>query len=195
MDPLPVNFELPVEHFGKHREARIVIAGDVNQARARAALREQRSHDVGVIRTPEKPLAQAQGIDDVTHQHNGIRIDSRQKLGQFPNPRAFVSKVDIGQEQSPDSGRSSRGGLHPPRVVNRYVRQMTTGRSIFYATGGCGTILERELRASGRGRALGSQLHAAQRKMTDELATTAQSALDLQLGPMPLEHVFDDSET
>ena len=57
---------------------------------------------------------------------------------------------------------------------------------------------------SGPGRSFGSdlgglghprQLYAAQRKMTDKFTAAAECALDLQLGPVALQHVFDNCKT
>lgn len=193
MNPLPVNFELTVEHFGKHRETRIVIAGNVDQARAGTTLGQQRPDNVGVIGTPEEPLAQTEGVDDVTYQHDALGVDSLEKLRQLPHARSLVSKVDVGQEQRANFDGSSMAGLHTPRVPKACVDQMTEGRSIFYVTEGCGNILESESGLGGD--LLVRQVHAAQRKVTDELTATPRRALNLQLGAVALEYVFDDSET
>jgi hypothetical protein len=65
---------------------------------------------------------------------------------------------------------------------------MTARLSIFYVTGACGRNLNR--------RRLGNtlQLHAAQGKVTDELAAAAERALDLELCTVAMQNVFDDSE-
>ena len=158
-----------------------MIAGNVDQPRARATFREERPNHVGVLVCPKESLSQAQRIDDVAGQHDLLGIDALQKLGQLANAGVFVAEMDIRQKQRTDfAGSPELTYRHAPRVVGRCVVQMTARLSIFYVTGSCeGNLNRRRLWHP-------CDLHAAQREMANEAAAGAQSAFDFQLGPMAL---------
>ncbi|HEY7996479.1 MAG TPA: hypothetical protein VIE14_06400, partial [Steroidobacteraceae bacterium] len=69
--------------------------------RAGALAREQRAHHLGVLGAPEGPPRQAQGIDDIAHEHDAVRLDVGEELIQFARPGVPVAEVYVRQEQRP----------------------------------------------------------------------------------------------
>jgi len=94
-----MDLELARQHLREHAEARVVIARYVDEPRARALPREQRSQHLGMRGRPESPPREAQGVDDVADQHDALGLDAVQELVQFPRPRVRESEMNVRQEQ------------------------------------------------------------------------------------------------
>ena len=106
--PLAVHLELALQHLREHRETRIVVAGDVDQACAGTLARQQRAHHLGVLGTPEGALGQAQGVDDVADQHDAAGLDTARN--------SFSSRARAWRKPRWMSERNSvRALILPPR--------------------------------------------------------------------------------
>eukprot|EP01132_Coremiostelium_polycephalum_P011880 gene11880-14531_t len=77
----------------------IVVAGDVEDARALAALAQEFLHDVVVLLRPVPAAAQTPSIDDVADQIDRIRIVILQKVQEKGRLGAFGTKMHIGQKE------------------------------------------------------------------------------------------------
>ena len=76
----------------------VVIAGDVDDARALLGLAEDRADDVVVRLRPEERLAQAPDVDDVADQVERFGLDRAQEVEQVRGAAAPESQVDVGDE-------------------------------------------------------------------------------------------------
>jgi hypothetical protein len=99
--PLAMHFH-PSMHEGRERSERgIVVARNVEQACASAPFGEQQLHDARVGFGPKKPLAQAQRVDDVADENDGVRVDRLQEVSKFRGAGALEAKMNIREKQSP----------------------------------------------------------------------------------------------
>jgi hypothetical protein len=98
MNPFTVDFELAVQHFGQHRKAGVVISGNIDEACARPALGQKSPGNVRVLSAPEESLSEAQGINDVAHEHHPLGLDALQEFSQLAYPSALVAEVDVREE-------------------------------------------------------------------------------------------------
>src|SRR6202035_5271507 len=102
-----MNLELAAEKLGEHRQARIVIAGNVDETSTRAAFRQQCPNYIGVLSAPEESVPELQGIDDVADENDALGIDAGQKFRQFARAGPFVPEMNVGEKQRADFDGSS----------------------------------------------------------------------------------------
>ena len=88
----------------------VVIARDVDDARAVLGLAEDRADDVVVGLRPEERLAQAPHVDDVADEVERFGLDRAQEVQQVSGAAAAEAQVDVRDEHGPKP--VSRLGWH-----------------------------------------------------------------------------------
>ena len=96
----------------------VVIAGDVDDARALARLAQQLLHDVVVRLRPVPGRAQRPAVDDVADQIDGVGFVMAEEVEQLVGLAAARSEMDVGDEQR---AKSSRGVLRHGTAISGAV--------------------------------------------------------------------------
>ena len=78
----------------------VMVAGDVEDARALAALAQQLLDDIIVLLRPVPAAAQAPAIDDIPDEIDRIGIVILQEIQKKTGFRTFRTEMDIGKKKS-----------------------------------------------------------------------------------------------
>ena len=84
----------------------VVIAGQIDDARALARLAQQLLHHVVMVLRPEPAGAQLPAVDDVADQINGLGIVIAQKADELIGLATARAEMHIGNKESTEFGRT-----------------------------------------------------------------------------------------
>jgi hypothetical protein len=98
MDRLETNLDVAEHHAVVVAKDAVVVAGNVDDARAVFGLAENRANDVVVRLRPEERFAEAPHIDDVADEVKRFRLDRAQEVEQVGSAAAPESQMDVGDE-------------------------------------------------------------------------------------------------
>jgi hypothetical protein len=98
MHELAMDLEIAEHRAAEFAQVLVVIAGDVDDARALLGLAQDDAQHVVVFLRPEEALAHRPQVDDVADQKQIVDFDGFQKLEQQVGPAAARPQVHIGYE-------------------------------------------------------------------------------------------------
>ena len=104
----------------------VVVAGDVEQARALARLPQELLHDVVVGLRPVPARSQLPAVDNVAHEIDRVGFVVTQEVEELVGLAALRAEMDVRQKQRPNAHRPLRHSVKhqqfPPTAMAVYLR-------------------------------------------------------------------------
>ena len=128
MNVFTVHFQVAEAGAAHLAELLVVVAGDVNHARAVLGLAEDGAQHVAVRLRPIEAAAQTPQIDDVADQDQLLGLDPAQKVEHQVGAAIARAEVNVGDERGTYLDSRSRARLHAS-LVGSWSRVPILGRS------------------------------------------------------------------
>jgi len=68
-----------------------VVPRNLDETGAGGLTSKQRTHDLGVLRTPEEAACHGQRVNDIADEDNGFGFDTLEKLVELARPGALIT--------------------------------------------------------------------------------------------------------